>query len=183
MMSVSLDGFMEGLDHSLEWQLVDEELHWHFNRELETMGAFLDGRVTYELMAGFWPTADEDPASPPPVAEFARIWREMPKIVYSRTLSDASWNTTIVRGVVPHEVEALKAESGGDLMLGGADLGMEFLRLGLVDELRLYLHPVVLGSGKPMFAKVAGPLGMRLQENRTFSSGVVLLRYVTNPQS
>ena len=116
MMSVSLDGFFEGPDRELDWPLVDDELHTHFNEELAAMGAFLDGRVTYELMAGFWPTADADPASTGLVAEFARIWREIPKIVYSRTLEDAGWNTTIVREVVPDEVMALKALPGGSFL-------------------------------------------------------------------
>ena len=84
------------------------------------MGAFLSGRVTYELMAGFWPTADSDPSSTGPVADFARIWRDMTKIVYSRTLKRADWNTTVVREVVPADVRALKDQPGGDLTLGGA---------------------------------------------------------------
>jgi len=86
MMSVSLDGYIEGPDRELDWQLVDDELHTHFNEQLSQMGAFLDGRVTHELMAGFWPTADTDPSSTGPMVEFARIWRDMPKIVFSRTL-------------------------------------------------------------------------------------------------
>jgi len=101
MVSVSLDGFFEGPNRELDWQLIDIELHTHFNEELSAMGAFLDGRVTYELMAGFWPTADADPSSPGPIVEFARIWRDMPKIVYSRTLERADWNTTIVRASSP----------------------------------------------------------------------------------
>src|SRR5881394_3327542 len=89
MISVSLDGFFEGPNREIDWGLVDDELHEHFNRELEPMGAFLEGRVTYELMAEFWPTADADPASTKPMVDFAGIWRDMPKIVYSRTLDAA----------------------------------------------------------------------------------------------
>ena len=177
MMSVSLDGFFEGPDHGLGWQVIDDELHAHFNEELGAMGAFLDGRVTYELMAGFWPTADADPASTGPVAEFARIWREIPKIVYSRTLEDAGWNTTIVREVVPDEVMALKALPGGDMVLGGAELAAAFLRHDLIDEHRLYVHPVVLGRGRPLFPQSDARVGLRLAGTRTFGSGVVLLRY------
>src|ERR671937_105530 len=109
-MSVSLDGFMEGPNRELDWHLIDDELHTHFNDVLGRMGAFLSGRVTYELMAGFWPTADQDPSSTPPVVEFARIWRDMPKIVYSRTLERADWNTAVVRDVVPEEVQELKEQ-------------------------------------------------------------------------
>jgi dihydrofolate reductase len=175
-MSVSIDGYFEGPARELDWQIVDEELHRHFNTELATMSAFLDGRITYELMAGYWPTADADPASPGPVAEFAAIWRDMPKIVYSRTLDEAGWNTTIARDVVPAEIEAMKAQPGGDLVIGGADLSATFIRLGLIDEYRLYVHPVVLGTGRRLFTS-AVPSPLRLAETRTFASGVVLLRY------
>jgi dihydrofolate reductase len=177
MMSVSLDGFMEGPERELDWHLVDDELHRHFNEQLAGMAAFLDGRVTYELMAAYWPTADADPASSGPVAEFARIWRDKPKIVYSRTLQRADWNTTIVREVVAAEVRELKAGPGGDLVLGGADLAATFLRLDLIDEYRLYVHPVVIGRGKPMFPPGETRVSLRLAEVRAFGNGVVLLRY------
>jgi dihydrofolate reductase len=177
MMSVSLDGFMEGPDRELDWHMVDDELHRHFNEQLGAMGAFLDGRVTFELMAGFWPTADRDPSSTPPVVEFARIWRDMPKIVYSRTLERADWNTTVVRDVVPEEVMELKAQPGGDLVLGGADLAAAFLHHDLIDEYRVYVHPVIIGRGKPMFRPSDVKIDLRLAETRTFGNGVVLLRY------
>jgi dihydrofolate reductase len=177
MLSVSLDGFFEGPNHELDWQLVDDELHHHFNDVLRGAGAFLSGRVTYELMAGFWPTADEDPASTPPMVEFAGIWREKPKIVYSRTLDHADWNTTVFREVVPDEVRDLGRTIGGDLALGGADLAATFRRLDLIDEYRLYVHPVVLGIGRPLFAPSDVRSNLSLTETRTFGSGVVLLHY------
>jgi dihydrofolate reductase len=175
--SISLDGFIEGPDRDIGWHRVDDELHQHFNEQLRTMGAFLDGRVTYELMAGFWPTADQDPSSSAQVREFAAIWRDMPKIVYSRTLQRAGWNTTIVRDVVREEVLALKAQPGGDLALGGADLAATFRELGLVDEYRLYVHPVLIGRGKPLFPPSDARADLRLAETRAFGNGVVLLRY------
>jgi len=177
MMSVSVDGFIEGPNHELDWHMVDDELHSHFNAQLSQMGAFLDGRVTYELMAGFWPTADADPSSTAPMVEFARIWRDMPKIVYSRTLERADWNTTIVRDVVPAEVMALKAQPGGDMALGGADLAGAFMRHDLIDEFRIYVHPIVIGQGKPLFQASDKQLSLKLAETRTFGNGVVLLRY------
>ncbi len=177
MMSVSLDGYFEGPNHDLGWQLVDDELHAHFNRELASMSAFLDGRVTYELMADFWPTADSQPESTPPMVEFARIWRDMPKYVYSRTLGEAAWNTTIVREVVPEEVAALKEQPGADMVLGGADLAGTFIELDLVDEYRIYVHPVLIGEGTLLFARSQTPRKLRLGATRTFGSGVVLLRY------
>jgi dihydrofolate reductase len=177
MMSVSVDGFMEGPHRELDWHMVDEELANHFNEQLSAMGAFLDGRVTYELMAGFWPTADSDPSSTGPMVEFARIWRDMPKIVYSRTLDRADWNTTVVRDLVVEEVIELKAQPGGDLVLGGADLAAAFMRHDLIDEYRLYVHPIIIGQGKPMFQPSDARIRLRLAETRTFGNGVVFLRY------
>ena len=177
MMSVSVDGFMSGLDGDLSWQSIDHEIHAHFNQELATMSAFLDGRVTYELMAEYWPTADQDPTSTPTEVEFAGIWRRMRKIVFSRTLEHADWNTTIVREVVPAEIEALKQGDGGDLVLGGADIAVPFMEHDLIDEYRVYVHPIVLGSGRPMFHPLTKRLELTLNDSRTFSNGVVLLRY------
>jgi dihydrofolate reductase len=177
MCSTSLDGFFEGPDHDLSWHLVDEEVHDEFNEVLGAMSAFLDGRVTYELMAEFWPTADADPESSRPMVEFARIWREMPKIVYSRTLDRADWNTTIVREVVPAEVEQLKAGADGDMAVGGADLADTFLRHDLIDEFRLYVHPILLGEGTPLFRRADARHELHLVETRTFGNGVVLMRY------
>jgi dihydrofolate reductase len=177
MMSVSLDGYIEGPNREIDWHLVDDDLHRHFNEQLSGMGAFLSGRVTYELMAGFWPTADKDPSSTPPMVEFSRIWREKPKIVYSKTLQRADWNTTIVRDVVPAEVEQLKTQPGGDLALGGADLAAAFMRHGLIDEYRTYIHPVVIGRGKPLFPKSGPRIDLRLRDTRIFGNGVVGLHF------
>jgi dihydrofolate reductase len=177
MMSVSLDGFFEGPERELDWHLVDDELHRHFNDELRAMGAFLSGRVTYELMAGYWPTADLDPSSTAPEVEFAGIWRDMPKVVFSRTLQRADPNTTIMRDVVVEEIMELRAQPGGDLVLGGANLAAAFMRHDLIDEYRLYVHPVLIGRGRPLFQPSDATMSLRLEETRTFGNGVVLLRY------
>lgn len=177
MLSVSIDGFIAGPDGDLSWHLVDDELHREFNRQLAPMSAFLEGRVVYEMMNEFWPTADSEPDCPPPMAEFAQIWRDMPKLVYSRTLQSADPTVTIVRDVVPDEVRALKDQPGGDLSLGGADLAAAFQRHGLVDEYRLYVNPIALGAGKPLFAD---RIELQLAESRPFDNGVVLQRYLTH---
>ena len=177
MMSVSLDGYFEGPDHDLGWQLISDELHRHFNEWLATAGAFLDGRVTYELMASYWPTADQDPAASAPMKEFARIWRDTPKIVFSRTLEQAGWNTTIVREVVPEQIAELKARPGGDMVIGGSVLASAFWAHDLIDELRLYVQPVLLGRGRLLFQPSDVTLRFRLAEAQPFADGVVLLRY------
>jgi dihydrofolate reductase len=176
-LSVSLDGFFEGPGHDLSWHLVDDELHAHFNEQLAAMSTFLDGRVSHELMAEFWPTADADPESSGPMREFARIWRDMPKIVFSRTLERTDWNTTVKRAVDPEEIRALKREPGGDMALGGADLAQSFRQHDLIDEYRLYVHPVLLGRGRQLFGPADAPTDLRLVETRTFGNGVVLLRH------
>ena len=175
--SVSLDGFFAGPNGELDWHMISEELHQHFNDHLRPMSAFLDGRVTYELMAGFWPTADQDPASTQTEAEFAGIWREKRKLVFSRTLDRADWNATIVRDVVPADIRELKAEPGGDMAVGGAVLADAFRAHDLIDEYRLYVHPVAIGRGRPAFRAADLQMELRLAEARTFGNGVVLLRY------
>jgi dihydrofolate reductase len=180
--SVSLDGYFEGLGHDLSWNRVDEEVHEHFNETLAAMSVFLDGRVTHQLMAEFWPTADDDPEAPPPIVEFARIWREKPKIVFSRTWEDTAWNTTVRREVDPAEIRELQAQSGGDMVVGGAKLVDAFRRHDLIDEYRIYVHPVLVGAGTPLFKAGETLTALELLETRTFGNGVVLLRY-GRPQS
>ncbi|MGX1272106.1 dihydrofolate reductase family protein [Streptomyces phaeoluteigriseus] len=175
--TISLDGYIEGPGRDISWHRVDEELHQHFNDTLREAGAFLSGRVTHELMAEFWPTADQDPEASPTIVEFAEIWREKPKIAYSRTWEHADWNTTVVRDVVPEEVRALKEQPGGPLILSGAHLAAAFLREGLVDAFRIYVDPVIVGGGTPLFAEGSAPAGLRLVEIHTFGNGVVLLSH------
>ena len=176
-LSVSVDGFFEGPNREIDWHIVDDELHRYVNDVLRDAGAFLSGRITHELMASVWPTADQDPASTPPMIEFAGIWKEKPKFVYSKTLDHADWNTTIVRDVVPAEVEALKERFDGDLTLGGPDLARTFRELDLIDEYRLYVHPVLIGTGKPYLWPSEHRTELRLVQTRTFGTGVVLLHY------
>lgn len=177
MMGASVDGYMEGPNREIDWHMVDDELHRHMNSFLARAGGFLEGRVTYQLMEDFWPTADQDPDAPPAIVEFAQIWRDMPKVVYSRTLERVGANATLVRDVVPAEVLALKAEPGGDLVVGGAELGSEFVRHDLIDEYRLYIHPIVIGRGRPMLQPSDAKIPLSLIETHTFGNGVVLLRY------
>jgi dihydrofolate reductase len=175
MMSVSADGYMEGPGHDIGWHLVDEEVHRAFNEHAAAAGAFLSGRTTYELMTAYWPTADQDPDAPEPIVEFARIWREKPKVVYSRTLDRVEGDATLVREVVPEEVRALAA-THGDLLVGGAHLAASFLDHGLVDEFLMSVHPVAIGAGTPLFPP-GRRVDLRLLGTRTFGNGVVLLRY------
>ena len=177
MMSMSVDGLMEVPDRELDWHMIDDELHGHFNEVLRRMGVLMSGRRTHDPMAGFWRTSDADPASTPPMVEFATIWRETPKIVFSRTLEEAAWNTTTVRDVVLEEIAELKSQHGGDLVLGVAEIAELFMRLDLIDEFRLYVHPAVIGQGKPLFGASHPAFELELSETKRFGNGVVLLPY------
>ncbi len=141
------------------------------------MGGQIEGRVMHQNMAAFWPTADQDPAAPAPIREYARIWRDMPKFVFSRTLQHVDWNSTLVRDVVPADIRALKAQPGGDLSIGGADLAASFMRHDLIDEFRIYVHPVIVGRGRTPFPPDLH-LPLRLVETHAFGNGVTLLHYL-----
>ncbi|MBL8268644.1 dihydrofolate reductase family protein [Steroidobacter sp.] len=182
MMSVSVDGFIEGPNRELDWSSGGDEFHEHVDELLGAMSVFINGRVVYQLMADYWPTADSDPACAPHVARFAHIWREMPKMVFSRTLTRADWNTTIHREIVPAQLRELQLQPGGDMVVGGAELGAAFMEHDLIDEYRIYVHPAVIGRGRPLFRCPDKKLALHLAETRGFGSGVVLLRYERGAQ-
>jgi dihydrofolate reductase len=175
--SVSLDGFIEAADGDIAWSYPDEELHNHFNVRESAIDLYLYGRRLYEDMAAFWPTAGENPAAPEIEKEYARIWKPKPKVVFSTTLKQVGWNARLVKGNIADEVHKLKEQPGRDMTVGGAGLASTFTQLGLIDEFWLYVHPVVLGDGKPMFPKPGGRLNLQLIETRRFGRGIVLLRY------
>lgn len=174
---VSLDGYIETVDHSLEWVIVDEELHRFINviQERDT-GMDVNGRRMYELMQAFWPTADNR-SNPDYIVEYARIWKQIPKLVFSSTLDKVEGNARLVRGDAVAEVQKLKAEDGKNLEVGGAELAGALMKAGLVDEYRIFVQPVILGAGTRMIPMLDQPVNLRLVETRTFGSGVVYLRY------
>lgn len=178
LMNVSLDGFVETTDHSLDWTTVDDELHTWFNDQTRPLDASLYGRRLYELMADYWPTADDDPSATDAMREFARIWNPMPKIVFSSSLEHVEHNSRLVRGEVGSVLQGLRREFDGDLAVAGPDLAGQFVRRGLVDEYRLVIHPVVLGAGTPFWPDLDAHLRLRLVETRTFASGVEMRSYV-----
>ncbi len=177
-LNVSLDGFVETPDHGLEWANVDEELHTWFNDRARALGASLYGRGMYELMAGYWPTAEEDPDGTDVEREFARIWKRTPKIVFSTSLERVEHNSRLVRGDVGAVLEGLRQEFDGDIDVGGPNLAGQFVRQGLVDEYQLVVHPVVLGAGTPFWPELDTPLQLRLADTHNFASGAELRSYV-----
>ena len=175
-MGVSLDGFIAGPDGEIDWSAPDEELHRFHNQQTREMGAHLCGRRLYEVMA-YWETADENPAAAEHELEFARIWKDMPKIVFSKTLEKVEGNARLVRNGVVEEAAKLKGQPGMDLAVGGAGLASTFMKLGLIDEYRLFVSPVVLGGGTPYFPALDERINLELVETQTFGSRVVYVRY------
>ena len=176
-MSISLDGFVETTNRSLDWVKVDDELHAFFNGEARSMSTFLYGRRMYELMTAYWPTAESDPAATPVMVDFARIWKDTPKVVFSTTLETVDWNSRLVRDGAVEEVARLKAQPGADMAVGGPTIAATLMRAGLIDEVRLFVNPVILGAGLTFVPPLDDRIDLALLETRTFRSGVVLLRY------
>ncbi|TXH26560.1 MAG: dihydrofolate reductase [Mycobacterium sp.] len=177
--NVSLDGYIADAQGSIDWSEPSEELHQYWNDfERETALAFY-GRRLYELMSAYWPTADAAPDAEPMIVDFARIWRNMPKVVFSRTLDSVDWNSRLERGDPVEVVRKLKAETNGNLEVAGATLAAPVVQAGLVDEYRIVLVPTAVGGGTPFFPTLPSWISLRLLENRTFPCGTVLLRYET----
>jgi dihydrofolate reductase len=174
---VSLDGFIAGPNGDIDWSAPDEELHRFHNQQARELGAHLLGRGLYEVMR-YWETAEEEnPSAPEHELEFGRIWKATPKIVFSTTLEEVEGNTRLVRDGVAEEVARLKEQPGKDLAVGGAGLASTCIKLGLVDDYRLFVSPVVLGSGTPYFPALDERIDLELVETRTFGSRVVYSRY------
>jgi dihydrofolate reductase len=179
LMNVSLDGFVEGPDGSFGWTRPDEEVHRFHNEIARGMGGFLYGRRMYETMA-VWQTIGTDAAStdyPAYYVDFARNWREKPKIVFSTTLKTVGPNCRLVREGAAEEAARLKGEAGDDLGVGGPGLASTFARHGLIDEYRLVAFPVILGGGKPFFPALDRPVQLELIETFTFRCKAIYLRY------
>lgn len=174
--SLSLDGYIDSAAGDPSWVVPDEELHQHFNdveREIDTL---LYGRRMYELMASYWPTADQDPSAPGVIVAYAQMWKPIPKVVFSSTLESVAWNARLVRGEAVAEVARLKAQPGGPLGVGGHRLASALAAAGLIDEYRLYYVPIFLGAGQAAFAQMQTRVRLKPVETRTFASGTVLLR-------
>jgi dihydrofolate reductase len=172
---VTVDGYYEGPNGEFDWPVVDEEFNEFGLRQLEEVDTLLFGRVTYEGMASYWPT----PAAEQDDPRVAAKMNTLPKLVVTRTLDRADWaNTRIVKDDVAAELTRLKQQPGKDIAIfGSSDLVVSLLGMGLVDELRIMVHPVVLGAGRSLFRTAPERMHLHLVEARPFRSGSVLLTY------
>lgn len=172
---ISLDGYFEGPGQDINWHNVDEEFNEFAIQQTGEFGALLFGRVTYELMESYWPT--EAAKRDDPVV--AGLMNSLPKIVFSKTLKKVEWeNTKLVKDNFVEEVSKLKEQPGKDIAIfGSSDLAVTFIDLGLIDEFRIMVNPVVLGEGKSILHGIQSKLELKLLKTRTFKSGNILLYY------
>jgi dihydrofolate reductase len=176
-MSVSLDGFIVGPDGDFGWTAPDEEVFRFWIDEIRGVGVHLLGRRLYETML-YWETADRDPSLDDAELEWAALWKPLPKVVFSTTMSAVQGNARLVSGGLGEEIERLRAEPGkGDIAIGGATLAAEAAAADLIDEYRAMVYPVLVGGGIPFFPQRQRRVNLELVETRTFSSKVVYLRY------
>jgi dihydrofolate reductase len=175
----SLDGYVADEDGSFDWAAPDEEVHTLVNELERPIGTYLYGRRMYEVMV-YWETADTlADQSAPPERDFAEIWQAADKIVYSKTLEQAaSARTRIEREFDPEAVRRMKASAERDLSVGGPDLAGQAIKAGLVDELHLFITPIIVGGGTAWLPDGAR-VKLELLDERRFGGGVVYLRYAT----
>jgi dihydrofolate reductase len=172
--NMTLDGFC---DHTAG--IADEELHQHYNELLSDAGAIIWGRITYQLMESYWPTVVKNPTGNKTIDKFAIIIQDIPKIVFSRTLTNVEWkNAILAKGGVKEEVLELKQQTGKDILVGSRSLIVALMKLNLIDEFQLCVHPVIIGKGLPLFENINDMTILKLLKTKTFHSGVITLYYV-----
>ena len=179
-MNLSLDGYIAAVGDDIGWSgpPSDELFQWWLDHE-QSSGLMLYGRKLWETMSSYWPTGDQQPNATPAEIEFARNWRDTPKVVFSSTIGEVGWNTRVVAGDAVAEITRLKAGDGGPMGIGGARLAGAAMRAGLIDEYVLATHPVLVGGGTPFFTALDSWVNLNLVQARTFSGGVTVARYET----
>jgi len=176
-MGMSLDGYIVGPDGTFDWGLPDEEVFRLTTDEVREVGVHLLGRRLYEAMQ-YWETVDQSPALDFSTLEFAALWKALPKVVFSTTLSAVEGNARLASGGLAEEIERLRAEPGeGHIAIGGATLAAEAADLDLIDEYRIRIYPVLVGGGIPFFAQHGRRVELERVETRALRSRLVYLRY------
>ena len=176
-MGVSLDGYIVGPDGGFDWAAPDDEVFRFATDEVRQVGVHLMGRKLYETML-YWETAEQDPTLDASLREFTALWKALPKVVFSTTLTSVEGNTRLASGTVAEEIDRLRDEQEeGEIAIGGATLAAEAAAFGLIDEYRIRVHPALVGGGIPFFPQRQRRVDLELVETHTFSSRVVYLRY------
>lgn len=169
---MTLDGFC---DHTAV--TADDEIHNHYSDLLKDAGVLLYGRITFQLME-FWPTLLKNPSGNKSMDEFAVIMDRVPKIVFSHTLKNIEWKTaTLAKRELREEVLELKQQTGKDILVGSPSLIVALTKLNLIDEYQLCIHPVIAGSGLPLFKNINESITLKLLKTKTFGLGAVIHYY------
>ena len=175
---ITVDGFFAGPNGEIDWHNYDDEMGAHSAEQMKSLGALVFGKTTYELMASYWPTPDGVKSEP----VVAGIMNNIPKIVFSKTLQEVKdcplWkNVKVFHEIKPEEIIKMKEQEGGDIAIfGSGTIVQQFTNLGLIDEYRLIVNPLILGNGKLLFKDIK-KINLKLLETRTFRNGNVLLTY------
>ncbi|MBE1495977.1 dihydrofolate reductase [Amycolatopsis lexingtonensis] len=179
-MNVTVDGYIAATGDDIGWSGApsDELFQWWLDYE-RANELTLYGRKLWEAMSSYWPTGDQQPGATPAQIEFARNWRDTPKVVFSSTIDQVDWNTRLVTGDAVTEITRLKAGDGGPIGIGGATLAGAAMRAGLIDEYVLVTHPALVGGGTPLFTALDSWVSLNLVETRAFPGGAILTRYET----
>src|SRR3954453_4479318 len=176
-MGMSLDGYIVGPDGGFDWTGPDEEVFGFAIDQISQVGVHLMGRRLYESML-YWETADQDPSLDALMLEWTALWKPLPKVVFSTTLSSVQGNARLATGGLAEEIERLRADpADGNIAIGGATLAAEAAELGLIDEYRPKVYPGLVGGGIPFFPQREQHVDVELVETRTFGSDVVYMRY------
>ncbi|MEV4225737.1 dihydrofolate reductase family protein [Streptomyces bobili] len=178
-MNLTLDGYIAAPGDDIGWSMPSDELFQFWSDQLQATDLSLYGRKLWQTMSSYWPTGDQQPNATPADIEFARNWRDTPKVVFSSTIDKVDWNTRLVTGDALAEITRLKAEDGGPMYIGGATLAGAAMRAELIDEYVIAAHPVLVSAGTPFFTALDSWVNLNLVETRTFPGGVVLTRHET----
>jgi dihydrofolate reductase len=180
-MHLSLDGFVTGANGEMDWIKVDDEIFDFVGTMTNKADAALYGRVTYEMMQSYWPTAGEDPNASKHDKEHSAWYNKVPKIVLSKTISEKGLNnTTVISGQLADNINKIKKQDGKNILIfGSPTASVSLLNHGLIDEIWLFINPFILGKGNPLFKNVTETTKLKLIETKTFSCGVIALHYET----
>jgi dihydrofolate reductase len=179
-MHVSLDGFVAGSSGEMDWIHVDDEIFEYAGNETDKADTALYGRVTYEMMEAYWPTAGDKPGAGKHDIQHSNWYNKTPKVILSSTLKEAELkNTKVIVENIPAEIMKLKRADGKNIVIFGSPRAAQTLMAAnLIDEFWLFINPVLLGKGIPLFNGIKERINLKLLTSRSFSSGVVCAQYV-----
>ncbi|MEP2669764.1 MAG: dihydrofolate reductase family protein [Cyclobacteriaceae bacterium] len=182
-MHLSLDGFVAGPNGEMDWIKVDEEIFNHVGKRISEGDTALYGRVTYQMMESYWPTAADKPNATQHDIEHSKWYSKVHKVVLSKTIKEADLtNTTIISDNLPESINKIKKQAGGDILLFGSPTATHSLmQQNLIDVYWLFVNPIILGHGIPLFKNIKDKIKLQLLTTRPFASGVTELSYTVEP--